>query len=225
MQHTDADSPPSVPPHPGFHPGTGSGAQVLLVRHAEVHEDWRGKAYGSLDVPLSAAGEERTRALGDHLGTLAPDALLGSPLERARLLAERVRAASALDVTYDDGLREIDRGRWQGLTVADLHERHADDVEAFYADPWRWRGHGGEADEDVHARAWRPLDAALSSGRRRIVVATHYNVLRVVTASALGTPPDRSFALRVDTGRAVLLVDGPQGWELERSNALWPDFS
>jgi len=217
-------TPTRPPDNPAPHAGRGTGALVWLVRHAEVADEWRGKAYGGLDVPLSPAGEERTLELARDLAALPPDALLSSPLQRARRLADAVANSIGLPPSLHDGLREIDRGEWQGLTVRDLHARHADDVAAFYRDPWSWRGHGGESDEDVVARAWPPLEAALGVSRV-LVVATHYNVLRTLTASALAVPPVRSFALRVDKGRAVLLRDAPAGWELLASNARHPGRS
>ena len=57
---------------------------------------------------------------------------------------------------------------------------------------------------------------------RRIAVAAHYNVIRVAAAYAVGIPPARSFGLRVDPGRAVLLRDGRLGWELVHTNVVGP---
>lgn len=221
--------------HPAPRAATGSGLRLCLARHAEVDAAWRGKAYGDLDVPLSPEGEQRTQVLGRSLAALGPTALLSSPLERARRLAAVVETAlpHGPAAGVDDGLREIHRGSWQGLDVGTLHEDHADDVRAFYADPWTWAGHGGEADRDVLDRAWNALAPTLEQLRAgaahsnddaapTLVVTTHYNVLRVLAAALLDLPPVHSFSLRVDTGRVVLLVDGAQGWELAGSNLLDP---
>ena len=208
--------------HPAPHAGFAKGAHLWLVRHAEVHGDWRGKAYGDLDVPLSEEGRRRSRELARDLASLPPTALLTSPLQRARHLAQGITAASGIEAQECSGLREIHRGSWQGQTVESLHTDVPEEVAAFYADPWGWRGHGGECDADVHARAWPPIEATLAQGSGCIVVTTHYNVLRVLVAAALHIAPCRSFSLRVDTGAGVLLVDAPGGWELVRSNAFHP---
>jgi hypothetical protein len=50
------------------------------------------------------------------------------------------------------------------------------------------------------------------------VVTTHYQVLRSIVAAALGLAAARSHALQNDPGHATLLVDGPGGWSLARSN-------
>lgn len=205
-------------------PGAASRKRVWLLRHAEVHEDWQGRAYGDLDVPLSALGLERTVECARAFARLAPSVVLSSPLQRAIELGSRIAEAAGVEVRLDDGLREIHRGAWQGLAVERLLEEHADDVGAFYRDPWTWRGHGGECDRMVADRAWPVVERAVEfSPQREIVVTTHYNVIRILTASALGVGPARSFALRVDPGNAVALVDGEEGWELHALNVHAPN--
>jgi probable phosphoglycerate mutase len=201
----------------------GSGARVWLVRHAEVHPDWQGRAYGALDVPLSPRGLERTRELGRDFGALAPERVLASPLARALALGRAIAERAGRELEIEPGLRELARGTWQGELQGELAARFPAQVRAYYADPWGWRGHGGETDAEIAARAWPPLERALAHARgRTLVLASHYNVMRVLTASALSIAPARSFALRVDPGHAVLLVDAPGGWQLHHANVLRP---
>lgn len=214
------DTAPAPPAHVR---GPGTGARLWLVRHAEVHEDWQGVAYGDLDVPLSEVGRRQTASLIERLAALAPRAVLSSPLERALALGRGLAEASGAPLTVADGLREIDRGAWQGARVEELHAARAEEVAAFYADPWSWRGHGGECDADVAARAWPVVEAALAApGSGDLVVVSHYNVIRVTAGRMLGIPPERTFALRVDPGSAVALVDGPRGFVLHHSNVDRP---
>jgi len=208
---------------PGTLPGRGTGARIWLVRHAEVHEDWRGRAYGNLDVPLSARGLERTGELARELAELPLTSIRSSPLDRARRLGEAVAQASGAPLSLDPRLAEIHRGEWQGKSVTELHERSPGQVRAFYSDPCGFRGHGGESDAMVAARALRALDDVLDEARGgTAVVTTHYNVIRVLLARALDVPPPRSFGLRIDPAHGALLVDGPEGWLLLHSNAAAP---
>lgn len=208
---------------PACHPGFESGAVVWLFRHGEVHEDWQGKAYGGEDVPLSATGERDTRDVAAAFASLRPDRIVSSTLRRARTLGEALAAATGAPLELDAGLVEIARGRWQGMAVADLWREHAQDVAAFYADPWGWGRHGGETDRDVLARAWPVLERGVRAVQGgTLFVAAHYNVIRVLVARALGVPPEHSFRLRVDLSAICRLRDGPQGWVLERANVRSP---
>jgi broad specificity phosphatase PhoE len=199
----------------------GTGRRVWFFRHAEVHEDWQGKAYGGLDVPLSARGEADTLSVAERFGGLPFGTVLCSNLSRARRLGELLAQRSGAPLVVHAGLAEIARGRWQGRTVAELHEQAGEEVAAFYADPWRYAGHGGETDRDVAARAWPVVAEALRAApgdARPLAVAAHYNVVRVLVARALGIDPAVSFRLRIDCGALTVLRDDPQGWMLERLN-------
>jgi len=188
-----------------------------------VHEDWQGKAYGDLDVALSESGLARTSEFADAFRGREAACILSSPLQRARLLGEALGKALQQGVQLDPDLREIHRGSWQGRAVDELHGELEDEVAAFYADPWNYRGHEGESDSMLSARAWPAIEAALrASSGRPVYVATHYNVIRVLIADALGIPSRDSFRLRIDTGRAALLIDGERGWRLRRSNVTGP---
>ena len=197
---------------------------MWLLRHAEVHGDWRGIAYGNLDVPLSDEGEARTAELAVAFGAVAPALVVASPLTRARALGEALAARTGLALALEEGLAEICRGRWQGRRVEELTADPGEDVAGFYADPWGWRGHGGESDADVRARVVPVVERLLErAAGATVLVATHYNVIRVLAAAALGIPPERSFGLRIDLGRGLLLVDAPGGWRLLHSNVLAPE--
>jgi phosphohistidine phosphatase SixA len=93
--------------------------RLFLVRHAEA-------APGEPDDlrPLTSAGRETARRLGQSLADEKPDAVLASPLLRARETAEQVARAAGLEVQPDerlapgaslDDLREAATGR--GNTV------------------------------------------------------------------------------------------------------------
>jgi len=216
----DADTP--APRHPAPHPGRGTGAEVWLARHGEVHPDWQGRVYGSLDVPLSPHGERETVAVIDRFRPLELGGVFSSNLQRALRLGRGVAEATGAPLAIEPGLAEIDRGRWQGMPVAELMREHEYEVSAFYADPWTWNGHEGETDRDVLTRAAPVLERALSAGSARVLLTCHYNVMRVLLASMVDIAPSRSFRLRIDLSRACVLRDRPGGWTLERCNVLGP---
>jgi phosphohistidine phosphatase SixA len=87
---------------------------VILVRHAEA-------APGKPDEqrPLTPAGREAARLLGELLAERSPDAVVSSPHRRARETAAALAAAADLEATADerlapgataDGLREAVAG-------------------------------------------------------------------------------------------------------------------
>ena len=73
--------------------------RLFLVRHAEA-------APGEPDAlrPLTPAGRDAARALGEQLAAERPDAVLCSPLLRARETAEQIARAASLTAEVDERL-------------------------------------------------------------------------------------------------------------------------
>jgi broad specificity phosphatase PhoE len=214
-------------PAPERAPSLGLGVRVWLIRHAEVHDDWQDTAYGNLDVPLSPNGERETHELAAAFGRVPLARVASSNLSRALLLGKKLSETTTAPLTVDSRLREVWRGDWQGLSRADFRARWEKERDPFAADPWNWKGHGGESDAEVFARAWAVLvETARAAGNGRaptIALATHFNVIRTLVTRAVGLRPSQSFAFRNDTARASLLVDEPGGWVLARSNVASPE--
>jgi len=206
---------------PGRHSGWRSGTRVWLLRHGAVEAGWSARAYGSLDAPLGEQGRAETAALARAFADSAPALVLSSPLARARALGEALARACGLPLELEPRLRELERGAFQGRARTELERDPS--WGAYCADPWSYGAHGGESDAALLARAWPVLESACERARGGLVlIAGHYNVARVLAARALGIRCERSFALRLDTGCGLLLVDGPQGFELQHANASDP---
>jgi phosphohistidine phosphatase len=73
---------------------------LILVRHAEAEPGKKDELR-----PLSVSGREAARLLGELLAERQPDAVVSSPLLRARLTAETIAAAAGVDATVVEGLR------------------------------------------------------------------------------------------------------------------------
>ena len=73
--------------------------RLFLVRHAEA-------APGEPDElrPLTETGRAAARALGERLAQEQPDAVVSSPLLRARETAEAIARAAGLEATADERL-------------------------------------------------------------------------------------------------------------------------
>jgi len=94
--------------------------EVLLVRHADAeHPASSATPDPALDMPLCARGHLQARALGERLAHRSLDAVYTSPLRRARETADAIVQRTALPLTEDARLREIELGN---TSVFSLHE-------------------------------------------------------------------------------------------------------
>ncbi len=203
-------------------PSSGTGSTLWLVRHG--HVDAPHASYGDTDVPLSAQGEEETRAAVESLAALdGLRTIWSSPLVRARAMGEGLARATGLELRIEDGLREVHRGRWQGLDADEYRARWDADADAYWEDPLSWRGHGGESEADLIARGLSCLEGAARAAAGQVAVITaHRQIIRAVVAAAVGIPPVASHRMHIATGSGILLEDAPHGWVLHRTSVKPP---
>ncbi|MDZ4772712.1 MAG: histidine phosphatase family protein [Planctomycetota bacterium] len=198
---------------------TGRPARVWLVRHAEVALEWQERAYGDFDVPLSSDGMAQTRDMAGRFGALPIQSVASSNLLRALWMGRSIAELTRAPLTIDRNLREVSRGSWQGLPTAEFRARWAADAEDFRTDPWRWKGHGGESSADLFERAWPVvLSQAANARGGAVVIASHFNLIRALVTGALGLNGHDSFAFRIETARACLLVDDGREWSVPAQN-------
>jgi broad specificity phosphatase PhoE len=189
------------------------------VRHAEVAPEFHGVAYGAADVPLSERGREQSRAVARSFEGERVARIYASPSERTQEMAQLLAGTTGATVTTLDGLREIDRGAWQGGTREEFRARWHADAERWWSDPWNWRPAEGECDAEVFARAWPAIQRATEDAPGDVCVfCTHANTIRALLTGALGLPSIKGYDLATDPAHAHLLVDTEEAWELREQN-------
>ncbi|MFJ6526078.1 bifunctional RNase H/acid phosphatase [Streptomyces longwoodensis] len=182
-------------------PDLGAPATFVLLRHGEtpLTPQKRFSGSGGTDPALSAAGREQAERAGAALarrGTIQH--IVSSPLARTRETAAIVAAHLGLDVTVEDGLRETDFGAWEGLTFAEVRERHPDDLNAWLADTEARPTGGGEsfAETAVRIAAVRDELTAAHAGRT-VLLVTHVTPIKTFVRLALGAPPESLFRMEL----------------------------
>jgi broad specificity phosphatase PhoE len=172
---------------------------LYLIRHGESEANRDGVIQGRLDSDLTARGLEQARAAGRFLKErgLGVDAVVTSPLLRTRRTAEAIAGVLGLaPVPAHDFLVEIDVGRAEGLTRADLEAREP----AFLADLFTmrrgWELFGGETHADFFGRVAAGLDALLPSLPDRVAIVTHGGPLKAIVRHLLRFPDDYVLDMR-----------------------------
>jgi broad specificity phosphatase PhoE len=160
--------------------------EVVLVRHGETEWSAALRHTGRTDLPLTPAGEEEARAVGEGLHGREFALVLSSPLRRA--LDTASLAGFAPQVRGE--LAEWDYGEYEGLTTAQIRETVPDWTI------WGYGARGGESGADVGARVDRVVEEILQVDGDVLVFA-HGHLLRVLCARWLELEPSdgRLFAL------------------------------
>ncbi|MFP4554175.1 MAG: histidine phosphatase family protein [Actinomycetota bacterium] len=172
--------------------------EIVFIRHAESQANRDGIWNGRTDGPLSEDGEESLEALGRRLSSWEFDAVISSPLQRAR----RTAAAFADEVEIDEDFVEIDLGSWEGMEYRDVQERHGDELREAISTRELPMGGTGETINEVGKRAIGAVDRLFDrmSDNERVVVVTHGGFMQAVLHRHLAGDGRRVRAFTANTG-------------------------
>ena len=166
--------------------------RIVLVRHAETVWHAENRYAGLSDIALTPRGYEQAARLAGWAADAGLGAIWCSPLLRARETAAAAGRAAALEPWIDARLCELDYGRGEGLTRAQMRERFPGALDAFYADPVAHHLPDGEDPRCALRRALAALDAlACEHPAGRVLVVTHSSLIRLVLCHYLGVPLSR----------------------------------
>ncbi|MFD7920582.1 bifunctional RNase H/acid phosphatase [Streptomyces sp. NPDC059740] len=173
----------------------------LLLRHGEtaLTAQKRFSGSGGADPALSEAGRRQAEAVAAALAAgSGVQAVVTSPLRRCRETAETVAGRLGLDVQVEEGLRETDFGAWEGLTFAEVRERHREDLDAWLRSAKAAPTGGGESFTAVTRRVTAARDRLLARHPgRTLLLVSHVTPVKTLVRLALGAPPEALFRMEV----------------------------
>lgn len=180
--------------------------RLFLVRHGATMLSAEDRFAGATDVELSEEGVFQAERLAERLADDKIAAVYSSPLKRTVHTATILGAPHALKPIIRDGLREIDHGRWEGLTRAEVESRFGDEYEAWEEDPYTFAPKGGENGVSIIARALPVIRKIVEDHHgQNVVIVSHKATIRLLISSVLGFD-GRGYRDRLDQSPACLNV-------------------
>ena len=173
---------------------------LAFIRHGQTNWNRDGRLQGSSDIPLNDTGRAQAVEAVAVLEGITWDAVVSSPLSRARETAEIVAAGLGIELgpAYD-GLIERHYGEGEGA--------NAEEIAA------KWPDHhypGLESLDSVVARAMRALDTiATVYGDANVVIVCHGTLIRYTLSAMAGRTFD---AIR--NGSVATFEREASGWRV-----------
>ncbi len=194
--------------------------QLDFLRHGEPVG---GRRYrGQTDDPLSERGWAQMRAATAE--TRPWSAIVSSPLTRCAAFARWLADESGLPLDFDDRLKEVGFGVWEGRTADEIKRDDPDRVFEFKRDPVANRPSGAEPLVDFHARvvaAYEDLLVRHAGGH--VLVVAHAGVMRMVICHVLGLPAAQAYRINVaSAGLARVKVEQKDARRLDVLQWLSP---
>lgn len=189
-------------------------ARIILIRHGVTdftvsgRLDGRGGANPELNAQGLRQADAVARIIPDLVGD-QPARVITSSLQRTRMTGAAI--AAALDVTPEvqPDWDERSFGEWDGLTLAQIHERHPAKLARMRADA-AYPPPGGESRAAVAERVTRAYEEIATTPGTVIVVTSRVPIL-VVLSQSLQIPTERFWALQTEPASVSIVCRWPDG--------------
>jgi len=159
--------------------------ELVLVRHGEPVRIDEGEVEGPADPGLTERGLDQAARVAAWLAVDGVDAIVTSPLRRARETAAPLAAALGIEPEVDAGVSEYDATAGHYIPIEELRE--AKDERWYATIEGRWADVGGIDPHEFQRQVVPALDALIERhAGRRVAVMTHGGVINVFLAHVLG---------------------------------------
>jgi probable phosphoglycerate mutase len=182
---------------------------LLLVRHG-VTAATGSRLGGRTETELSEEGRQQAKEAGARIAVLPVRAIYASPLARTWQTAELIGEVVGLRPVANDGLLEVDYGRWTDRPLKAVARTRMWPV--IQARPSLAVFPEGETIRRAQLRAADAVEELVSRHRRSVIAAvSHADVIKAVVAFYLSLPLDAFQRLHVSPGSVSVLQLSPGG--------------
>ncbi len=155
---------------------------LLLIRHGESTANRQSFFAGQIDPDLEEKGLHQAKLTAKYVArNYQVNAIYASDLTRARKTAECLGEIINLPVIKEPELREINAGKWEGVSFPDLKTKFSEDFSIWTDHIGRSRCTGGEAVSELGERIMKALTSiAKKHENQTVAVFTHATPIKTV---------------------------------------------
>ena len=159
--------------------------RIYFVRHGETPHN-KERIYQSDRVPLSEKGIAGAKAVADRLSTLPLDIMIASTFVRAQETAQAIELATGLSILTSPLIHEVLNARyiWGVGIESEEGKRYAQERREGFTTK-EWHPDGAENYFMVSARVEATIAMLAAQAHEHIVVVSHGNFIRFLTARLL----------------------------------------
>lgn len=131
--------------------------QILLIRPGATELDLQGRITGTLDVPLSEAGQKQADELAIELSEFPLTAIYTGPGLASQETSARLSRDGEIKIRVEDGLRNLNYGLWHGKRVEEIKDTQPKLFRQWQDHPQSVCPPGGETLDQVTERISRVI--------------------------------------------------------------------
>ena len=189
-------------------------ARIILIRHGVTDFTVSGRldGRGGANPELNAEGVRQADAVARIIPDLVgdqPARVITSSLRRTQMTGAAVAAALGVTPELQPDWDERSFGEWDGLTLAQINERHPAKLARMRADA-AYPPPGGESRVAVAERVTRAFEEIATAPGTFVVVTSRVPIL-VVLSQSLQIPAERFWALQTEPASVSIVCRWPDG--------------
>lgn len=175
--------------------------KLYLLRHGDTGKT--GCFIGATDVSITEQAEIELRRMRHDIARIGFTKILCSPLSRCRQTALNLELEKIVEI--EDRLREIDFGRWEGLSYPEVVERFPDELRQWQEKPVSFTFPQGESIPAFRQRVREMTGLLKECEEERVLLITHAGVIRYLICDLLNMASEEAIKFRIQPARVTSL--------------------
>jgi len=166
------------------------GVKLFLIRHGQTKWNSQGRYQGAQDTNLSETGIKQAELAGKYLSKVDFASFYSSPKKRALQTAKIITAGLNIKINIREDLKELNFGKWEGMTFEDINTIYRQDYQNWLSDPYKNAPTDGESFKVLVERAEREIDKIVNENpdSSNVGIVTHGGVIIALLVNWLQIP-------------------------------------
>ncbi|MBN2403080.1 MAG: alpha-ribazole phosphatase [Spirochaetes bacterium] len=174
--------------------------EILLIRHGETDFNKSKRFTGVTDADLNDKGRQQALKLTNALKDEVLDHIYSSDLKRCVETGEHLKSANGR--TFSRELREMNFGRWEGLTYNEIKSKYPEELEKWESDWTDYVISEGESFGMMSNRVIKIFNEIIKKhnkdGNEKIAIVSHSGCIRTILGHCITGSIKNSWRFRVE---------------------------
>ncbi len=170
--------------------------QLYFLRHGDT--GLQGRYIGTTDAPLTDKGRAQVRQAAGLLQAKNISKIVCSPMLRCRQTLELL--ALPCSCRFDELLREVDFGRWEGKNFREIVQGDKELVDSWVSAPALFSFPDGESLAAFNKRVTACKNLLEKMPEEKILIITHGGIIRHLLCLLLGLDTEKYLLFEVKPG-------------------------
>ncbi|WML55603.1 histidine phosphatase family protein [Neobacillus sp. PS3-12] len=187
---------------------------IYITRHGETQWNSENRLQGWKDSELTDNGKRNAVALGERLYQINFNTIYTSPIDRAVKTASLVCSDRNIPILFEDGLKEINLGDWEGKVKEEIEQTSKQEFFNFWNAPhlYNHEMHNGESFAALKSRVENVINRIIADNKEgNILIVTHGVTIRAILSYLMNIPTEKWWEGPFIEGTSLTLAQYDEG--------------